>query len=152
MPTYTVTTADYTDQALNAFLNMLKGGAAGSDYAPTFVDVGIGGNYDLTGHDTGNRVAPDPTETEVRKRIFRARIITAEVIGGEKIKYTAVAEPHECISSNINELGLISSNGTMIAHWVGPETGPSPSPATTYSKSGYITVYFEWELNLTISF
>jgi hypothetical protein len=147
---YLIENASYTNQALTVFLNLLRGGLAAGEYSPTFIDIGIGGNY-WAGVDTHVRVGPDPSETEIRLRVFRARVVGTEIVSNNEVKYTAMIEPHDCIRNDINEMSLITSNGIMLSHWVAPEAGPTPSPCEVIDKSGYVTFFIEWKIRLTVS-
>ena len=147
---FTIENAAYTNQALMVFLNLLRGGVSASEYSPTFIDIGIGGNF-LNGSDQHHRVPPDPTEIEIRTRIFRARVVGTRIISDTEIAYTAMIEPHECINSGINEMALVTSNNTMISHWIAPAIGGDPAnECITISKSGYVYFFIEWKVKLSV--
>lgn len=151
MSSVIIDTGNYTNQARTAFLNILKGGSGNTGYDIAFIDVGTGGEYTPAGVFTGNRVAPDPAETEIRKRLFRANIVYSSLDGDNKIRFVAGLEPHECLSNVIDEFALISSNGVMIAHYVTSETGPTPSPTTKYTKSSVVAWALTWVININLT-
>lgn len=149
MSTYQIPAGDYTDLAEEAFINMLRGGSSGAGYHPAFIDIGVGGDYNTAGVDTGARFAPVGSETEIRKRLFRANIVYTEVIAGNKLKYVAFVDGHEALSTDINEFALIASNQTMIAHLVLPA---APTRAEKFTKNGATKLFLEWVISVSLNF
>jgi len=152
LASFDIINADYTSNAKTAILNLLRGGSAAGAWGPTFIDIGTGGNLNLSGVDTHARFAPDPSETELRRRIFRANIVYTELVGESSVKYVAAVDAHEAISSDINEFGLIASNQLMIAHLVLPATATPPYPAETFDKTGYVRLMLYWAIDLSLVF
>ena len=113
----------------------------------SYISIGTGGDVNPATHlDTGARVAPQPGEDEMRVEIHRefiANVETDEV--NLKNIYTAVARPEDAISNDVNELGLFSNDGTMMAHFV---TEPDISGrAKKYQKTAllYLVIRWTWE-------
>lgn len=110
----------------------------------SYISIGTGGDLNpATLLDTGARVAPQPQEDKMRAELYRAYIANVETdeVNLENI-YTALAPPEEAISADINEFGLFSEDGTMMAHFV---TDPAMSGrAKTYNKTALLYLVVRW--------
>lgn len=110
----------------------------------SYISVGTGGDLNpVTLLDTGARVAPLPEEESMRREIHREALANVET-DEENLKniYTAVVKPEDSISSDINEFGLFSQDGTMLAHFV---TDPDLSGrAKKYDKTALLYLVIRW--------
>lgn len=149
METFKSLSGDYTNQAKIAFLNMIRGGTSTGNWSPAFIDIGTGGDFNPDGTTPvpPGRVPPDPTELEIRKRIFRGNIVYSEVIGEDEVKYVAAIDAHEAISTDINEFALIATNQVMIAHMVLP---PDPIFAEKFEKTSVVRWMLEWVIKIDL--
>jgi hypothetical protein len=113
----------------------------------SYISIGTGGDLNpATLLDTGARVGPQPQEDKMRREIHREYIanVESDEVNLKNI-YTAVAAPENAISNDINELGLFSNDGTMMAHFVtDPDIG---GRAKTYQKTAllYLVIRWTWE-------
>ena len=113
----------------------------------SYISIGTGGDVNPATHlDTGARVGPQPGEEEMRVELHREYIANVETdeIALKNI-YTAVAKPEDAISNDINEFGLFSNDGTMMAHFVtDPDIG---GRAKKYQKTAllYLVIRWTWE-------
>jgi hypothetical protein len=110
----------------------------------SYISVGTGGDLDpSTLLDTGARVAPQAQENKMRNAIhneFLANVESDEV--NLKNIYTSVVRPEDAISTDINEFGLFSQDGTMLAHFV---TDPDMSGrAKKYNKTALLYLVIRW--------
>ena len=113
----------------------------------SYISVGTGGDVNPATHlDTGARVGPQPGEETMRVDLHReglANVETDEI--NIKNIYTAVVRPEDAISNDINEFGLFSNDGTMMAHFV---TEPAiGGRAKKYQKTAllYLVIRWTWE-------
>ena len=110
----------------------------------SYISIGTGGDLNpATGLDTGARVAPQPQEDEMRREIHRQYIanVESDEVNLKNI-YTAAVSPENAISNDINEFGLFSEDGTMMAHFV---TDPAVSGrAKTYQKTALLYLVIRW--------
>lgn len=115
------------------------------DKAITYIALGDGGDYEITQphNDTGARVPPDPSETEMRSLVEKIIIQTARETGDEVI-LVAVARPEQAQSPDINEFGLLTEDGTLFAHFVTAEVAPL-GRATKYPKTDVYWI-IEWAI------
>lgn len=91
------------------------------NYMLDYIGIGSGGDCETTPphNDTGARVAPDPGETEIRILVEKIPIQTQRT-SGNQVVLVAVAQIHQAISNDINELALLARNDLMFAHFVTP--------------------------------
>lgn len=132
-----------------------------SDWMPTEVSVGFGGDYDQPADpvatppsDTGARVAALFSDTYVRKPIQSIPIlqVTDPAVPSEyHARYIALVSPDglttdigDPLRPYINELGLMASNGTLLAHYITPDDGGGN--ATQFSKTDLEWLVVEWEI------
>lgn len=134
-----------SDDAIDILLGLL--GRDQEDKMVTVISVGTGGDLNpATGLDTGARVPPEDEEEEMRRAIFDAPIAHTEVDSiNKRITYTAVLKTEEGNSDTINELGLLSEDGTMLSHFVTPADLVS-GRATKYEKTDLLYMVVRWKL------
>ena len=110
------------------------------------ISVGTGGDINpATGLDTGARFAPEDTEDTMRQSIFDAPVAHVETDSiNKRIIYTAVLKTEEGNSDSINELGLLSEDGTMLSHFITPAGGGGR--ATKYEKTDLLYMVVRWRL------
>jgi len=129
-----------------------------NDNLPAFIYVGSGGDLNpITKTDTGERVAPVSTETEIRSLLYEAPILLTK---SEKLPTTApeantvvfraAINPPSFSSIDINELALVTGVGDMVAHWVSPEIAPRDR-ATKYKKTNLLWMIIEWAITFNIT-
>jgi hypothetical protein len=113
----------------------------------TTISVGTGGDLNpATGLDTGARYAPQDWESSMRQSIFDAPIAHVETDSiTNRITYTAVLKTEEGNSDSINELGLLSEDGTMLSHFITP-ADPGSGRATKYEKTDLLYMVVRWKL------
>lgn len=122
-------------------------GLLASDFENKMIDtisVGDGGDLEIAPphNDTGQRVGPDPSETEMRSVIENLSIqIVSEVTNG--VKYTALAKVEQANSDDINEFGLLTRDGTLVAHFVTEEVSPG-GRARKYPKKSWMYLAIRW--------
>lgn len=91
-----------------------------TNYMPFYIGIGDGGDIDpATGFDTGARVPPAATDSSLRSVVARIPICQADVDGGA-VTYTAIAYPHQALTSSLNELTVETINHTLISHYIEP--------------------------------
>jgi hypothetical protein len=112
----------------------------------SIISVGTGGDINpATGLDTGARFAPEDTEDVMRQPIFDAPVSHVETDSiNKRIIYTAVLKTEEGNSDSINELGLLSEDGTMLSHFITPAGGGGR--ATKYEKTDLLYMVVRWRL------
>lgn len=110
------------------------------------ISVGTGGDINpATGLDTGARFAPLDTEEAMRQPIFDAPIAHVEKDSiNKRITYTTVLKTEEGNSDSINELGLLSEDGTMLSHFITLVGGGGR--ATKYEKTDLLYMVVRWRL------
>ena len=115
--------------------------------AISFVAIGNGGDFEITPphNDTGARVAPDPSETEMRALVEKIQIQTSREDGDDVI-LVAVARPEQAQDPDINEFGLLTEDDTLFAHFV-TEADPGPR-AKKYPKTDVYWI-IEWPIEYT---
>lgn len=110
----------------------------------SYISVGTGGDLNPTTLlDTGQRVGPEPEEGSMRREIHRESLANVETDKANvKNIYTSVVKPEDAISTGINEFGLFSQDGTMLAHFV---TDPDISGrAKKYDKTALLYLVARW--------
>lgn len=113
-----------------------------------YIGIGDGGDLDAVLHnDTGARVAPVSTETEIRSLVESVPIMLTNQVGDD-ITYTALARPEQANSDDINEFALLSNDGSMFAHFVTEEVAPL-GRATKYPKKSWHYVAVRWTITYT---
>lgn len=136
----------------DAAVDMLLGLFAGEfdSKAIAYIAVGTGGDLNpATLLDTGARVAPQEGETQVRREIFRGPIGHVEKNDVTKeATFTSVAKPESANSDEINELGLLTLDGTMVAHYVTP--ADLSGRATRYTKDALLNMVTRWRITPSI--
>jgi len=113
------------------------------------IAIGEGGDCDIVDHlDTGARVGPVATETEIRVLVQAITItsVSREVDGS--ITFKALARREQANSPNINEFALLTRDAQMIAHFVTEEVAPL-GRATKYPKTELMFVICEWNIQFT---
>ncbi len=138
-----------SDSAIDILLGLL--GRDLDDKVISVIAIGTGGDINpATGLDTGARFAPLDTETELRQSIFGAPVAHVETDSiNKRITYTAVIKTENANSDSINELGLLSEDGTMFSHFVTP-ADPGSGRATKYEKTDLLYMVVRWKLIPTI--
>jgi len=119
------------------------------NYLIDTIAVGKGGDCEIDPphNDTGARVAPDPGETEIRS-LVEALPIQQTLRTGNEFTFSVLARPEQAISTDINELALLTRNGTMVAHYVTPLG--LLGRAEKKPKSTYFWI-IEWTLRFTLA-
>jgi hypothetical protein len=123
--------------------------ALDTDAFPTTIKVGTGGNYAVGGSDTGVRVAPSGEETDLRNTLASIPIGGSSVESGV-VRYDAVARPADFVGTGINEFGLFTRDGQMLAHVVMPAESEG-GPAQESTKTGFEYMIVRWSLTPTIT-
>lgn len=133
-----------SDSAIDILLGLLARDL--DDKIVSTISVGTGGDINpATGLDTGARFAPLDTEEEMRQPIFDAPIAHVETDSiNKRVTYTAVLKTEEGNSDSINELGLLSEDGTMLSHFITPVGGGGR--ATKYEKTDLLYMVVRWKL------
>lgn len=125
-----------------------------ANYIPQNVVIGTGGDLEQVSKlDSGARVAPAATDSEVRQVLARLPIVQVEYdaeANPNQWTYVAIAKPAVAVTGQLNELGLESANGTLISHFV---TQPDPGEvrARKYVKSTLEYLVVRWTLTLSLS-
>lgn len=138
---------EITDFGEEPFIRGLLAGDP--DYFVWTIVVGEGGDCEISPphNDTGGRVAPDPSETEVRKVVEGLPIQATSTNIDGSITYKALARREQANSPNINELGLFTRGGDMVAHFVTEvDIG---GRAKKYPKTELMFDIIEWTLTYT---
>lgn len=134
-----------------ALARMLRGET--NDYVPSYISIGGGGDFDQdTKLDTGGRVSPALADTSMRQVSYRIPIVATEDGATENSWcYVAVARPHEAITPLINEFGLESRNGTLLAHFV--TEAETDGRAKQYCKTSveYLVVRWCFTIGLVVN-
>ena len=112
------------------------------------ISVGTGGDLNpATGLDTGARFPPQDTEETMRRSIFDTPIAHVETDSiNKRIIYTSVLKTEEGNSDEINELGLLSEDGTMLSHFITPADLGLGGRATRYEKTNLLYMVVRWRL------
>lgn len=115
-----------------------------------YIVLGKGGDCDsLAPHpDTGARVPPVSTETEIRSSVEAIPIQVVARGGSGEIIFKALARRHQGNSPDINEFALYTRDNRMVAHFVTEEDVPPPR-ARKYVKSELSYWILEWTLTYT---
>lgn len=142
---------DHYNSITDAAEDVVKG-LLNRDFENKMIDViavGKGGDSEINPphNDTGARVPPDPSETEIRDLVEALPIlISEEVIGG--IRYSGIAQLHQANSDDINEFAILTKDETMVAHFVAEEVAPL-GRATKYPKTTIMYLIIRWTLLYT---
>jgi hypothetical protein len=121
-----------------------------SNYAPYYICIGSGGDTDRdTGFDAGERVPPDVSDTAIRSLVLRIPIIQTDVVDNT-VTYTAIARPHQGLTSALNELTLETMNNTLISHYV-EQSAPGEVRAKKHVKSSLEYLVIRWSLTFTLN-
>ena len=133
-----------SDSAIDILLGLL--GREVDEKAVSIISVGTGGDINpATGLDTGARFAPLDTEDAMRQSIVNTPIAHVETDSiNKRITYTAVLKTEEGNSDAINELGLLSEDGTMLSHFITP--ADMSGRATKYVKTDLLYMVVRWKL------
>lgn len=137
------------DSAIDMLLGLF--GADVENKLIAYIAIGTGGDYSpYTGMDAGARFEPKADETTMRQEICRCPIAHVETDDLTKEStMTAVALPEQASSTGINELGLLTVDGTMVAHFVTP--ADMTGRATKYVKEpGLLNMVTRWRLTPSI--
>lgn len=113
------------------------------------IAFGTGGDCDIVNHlDTGARVGPVSTETEIRVLLEKITItsVSREVDGS--ITFKALARREQANSPDINEFALLTRGNEMVAHFVTEEVAPL-GRATKYPKTELMFIICEWNIQFT---
>jgi len=134
-----------SDSAIDILLGLLARDI--DDKIVSTISVGTGGDLNpATGLDTGARFAPQDDEVQMRQAIFDAPIAHVETDSiNKRITYTAVLKTENGNSDSINELGLLSEDGTMLSHFITP-ADPVSGRATKYEKTNLLYMVVRWRL------
>lgn len=138
-----------SDSAIDIMLGLL--GRDLDEKVISTISIGTGGDINpATGLDTGARFAPLDTEEAMRHPIFEAPVAHVETDSiNKRITYTVVVKTENANSDSINELGLLSEDGTMFSHFVTP-ADPVSGRATKYEKTDLLYMVVRWKLIPTI--
>lgn len=122
-----------------------------SGYEPKWVVVGDGGDYEQVSKvDSGARVAPDVSDTEVRSVIDKIPIVAVDSMDDATWVYTAIAGKLQAVSPAINEFAIEAANGTLISHFITAPEGVGLR-AKKYAKSGAEYLVVKWTMTLTLT-
>lgn len=115
------------------------------DFLLDSIGIGNGGDLEINPphNDTGQRVAPDDSEEEMRS-LVEAIPIQISKRSGNDIEHTALARPDQAIDDGINEFGLLTRSGKLFAHYV------TPADPVRAEKKPKTDVY--WILKWTITY
>lgn len=120
-----------------------------ANFTPHYITIGDGGDLEQVAKiDSGARVAPADTDTEVRRVITKLPIVQVENTSETSWTYVAVASKGEAVTPALNELGLEAANGTLMSHYVTPSNGDGR--ATTYPKVSGEFLVIRWTLEFTL--
>lgn len=133
------------DLAYEELLPRIVGRDPNADIA--IISIGEGGNYDQAGAFIGDRVAPDVTDTAMRLEIFRAGIVQIDFPAANQVRFTGLLRQAEAVSVNIDEFGLLSTDGRMFSHAINPDSGPA-TPTVPYTKPAGAIFAIKWTLSL----
>jgi len=133
------------DTAFEELLPAILGRDPNADIA--IISIGEGGNYDQQGAFVGTRVAPADSDETMRLEIFRAGIIQIDFPAANQVRFTGLLRQAEAVSVNIDEFGLLSTDGRMFSHAVNPDAGPA-TPTVPYTKPAGAIFAIRWTLTL----
>lgn len=135
--------------ASNIILGLLRRNF--SDFEPRYITIGSGGDLEqVSGADSGTRVAPAVSDTAVRRVVARIPIVMVQTDSADSITFIGIAKPHEALSGSINEFGIESSNLTLFSHFITqPEVGETR--ARKYPKSSLEYLVVRWTIRLTLN-
>lgn len=120
-----------------------------ASYAPHYIVLGDGGDLEQVAKiDSGARVAPATTDTEMRRVITRLPIVQVESTSDTSWTYVAVAGKADAVTPALNELGLEASNNTLISHYITPSA--DSGRATTYPKVAGEFLVIRWTLEFNL--
>lgn len=130
------------------------------DWQPASMAIGSGGDLSLSAGSyiaTPTRQPPTHSDTAMRRQNFVAPIV--QVIPGNTVTrtavYVAIVRPDDANTGSveapyINELGLLATNGTLLAHYVTPEDLTNATrPSLKYAKSNLQWLVIKWEIEFT---
>jgi len=134
-----------SDSAIDILLGLLSRDL--DNKVVSTISVGTGGDINpATGLDTGARFAPEDTEEAMRRSIFDSPISHVETDAiNKRVIYTTVVKTESGNSDSINELGLLSEDGTMLSHFITPPD-PLSGRATKYVKTDLLYMVVRWRL------
>lgn len=112
------------------------------------ISIGEGGDYDANGVFVGDRVAPSVTDTEMRLELFRAGIVNIQFPNPNEVEFTGLIREAEAVSASIDEFGLLTTDGRMVAHSINPESAGTPSPTVKYTKPLGAIYAVTWTLTI----
>jgi len=112
------------------------------------ISVGTGGDYDANGVSVGYRVAPVASDVAMRIELFRAGIVNVQFPAANEVEFTGLIREGEAVSASIDEFGLLSTDGRMIAHSVNPESGGAATPTVKYTKPLGAIYAVAWTLTI----
>lgn len=133
-------------------------------WAPASIALGFGGDYDQPDDpdataptDQGRRVDPQYSDAYVRKQFHVAAVRQVREglpTSDRRAVFVAVIRPDDGTTDAedaarpfLNEFGLLSRNGTLLAHFV-PEADPDTGRARRYAKSSALWLVIEWTVEL----
>jgi len=111
------------------------------------ISIGEGGDYDQNGVFVGSRQAPQQTDQQMRLELFRAGIVNIQFPGPGEVEFIGLMREGEAISTNIDEFGLFTVDGRMIAHSINPESVPN-GPTVKYTKPLGAIYSVSWKLEI----
>ena len=74
------------------------------------------------------------TDLVMRVEIFRAPIVQINFPGTGEVELVGLMRENEAVSSDIDEFGLLSVDGSMFSHSINPESAGAGTPAVKYTK------------------
>jgi hypothetical protein len=135
-----------TELAYTELLPAILGRNVNADIA--IISLGTGGNFDIAGNNTGARVPPAITDTEMRQELFRAGITQINFPAPNTVEFVGLLRQQEAVSTDIDEFGLLSTDGRMFSHVIAAAAGPG-DPTTPLVKPAGAIYSITWELALT---
>lgn len=112
------------------------------------IDVGTGGDYNAAVVFQGQRVAPAATDTVMRIELFRAGIVQVNFPAVNEVEFVGLMREGEAVSTDIDEFGLLSTDGRMISHSINPESAGPGTPTVKYTKALGTIFSVNWTLSI----
>lgn len=136
-----------TDLAFDELMPRILGRDPDKDLA--IISIGEGGDYTQNGVPTGQRQAPAVTDEEMRVELFRAPIVQINFPAANEVEFVGLMREREAVSSDIDEFGLLSVDGSMFSHSINPESAGAGSPTVKYTKPLGAIFTATWTLTIT---
>ena len=121
-----------TDLAFEDLMPRILGRDPNKDLA--IISIGEGGDYDQAGVFIGVQQPAAATDLVMRVEIFRAPIVQINFPGTGEVELVGLMRENEAVSSDIDEFGLLSVDGSMFSHSINPESAGAGTPAVKYTK------------------